>query len=131
MNEIKGIYTFNNVHQYLEIDFQPVNGGLNSLRPWKSFVFDENWSDIVTAAGSRSDELARIIEYVIDSLQLRGKIAVLSYLPFTESLPKAMETSLFYLQALLYSSAVLVIDQDLPLAGLVLQKKMWGTDRGF
>jgi hypothetical protein len=103
MDELKCLCEFNIDHQYLKIEFLPssFSGSL------QAFVFDENSTDMTSAAASISEIMADSIEYVLETLGVRGRVAVLSGLESTDSLPKLIESSLFHLQGLLFVSAII------------------------
>lgn len=107
MDELKCLYEFDIDHQYLKIEFLPssFSGSL------QAFVFDENWTDMTSAAASISDTMSDSIEYVLETLGVRGRVAVLSGLESTDSLPILIETSLFHLQGLLFVSAIIVNEE--------------------
>jgi hypothetical protein len=104
MNELTCLYDFDIDQQYLKIEFLPSSFSGS----WQAFVFDENWTDMTSAAAAISEIMADSIEYVLETLGVRGRIAVISGLQSSDSLAKAVETSLFHLQGLLFSSAIIV-----------------------
>ncbi|MCM3664208.1 hypothetical protein M3204_07320 [Mesobacillus subterraneus] len=104
MNELKCLYNFDIDQQYLKIEFLP--GSFSGS--WQAFVFDENWTDMTSAAASISEILADSIEFVFETLGVRGRVAVLNGLEATNSLESIIETSLFHLQGLLFVSAIIV-----------------------
>jgi hypothetical protein len=103
MDVMKSVYHFDHENQFLKIEF------LTSSKQssWHAYVFDENWNDIIGTAAAISETMADSIEYVYDSLGIRGRIAVLSDMP-VDSLTDSIEVSLFHLQALLFASAIIV-----------------------
>ncbi|HAF0292602.1 TPA: hypothetical protein G9C53_005008 [Salmonella enterica subsp. enterica serovar Typhimurium var. 5-] len=106
MSQVKCIYSFDEEEQYLKIDFL----SKDESKAWKAFVFDENWTEFVSPACSISNPMADVLVYAYENLGLRGRIAVLCGLDSTDKAASAVETSLFHLQALLYSSAILVLE---------------------
>jgi hypothetical protein len=106
---VKTVYHFDNDQQFLKIDFIPAP----ILDPWHAFVFDENWNDIIQTATAISDTMGETVEYVYESLQIRGRIAVLTGLKPGDSLAENVEVSLFHLQALLFASAI-IVNGDFP-----------------
>lgn len=115
MSETKSLYIFHNDDQYLEIEFLKEKEMTEaSLTPhsWFAYVFDDNWSEIISTAGTVSEIMARSIEYVYEIRGIRGRIAVLSGLDPNSliSISDALETSLFQLQALLSASAIIVYE---------------------
>jgi len=113
MTDLKCVYTFNDDEQFLTIVFlRDVKDADNSrLYSWSAFVFDENWSDLINTAASISDMMAESIEYAYDTLGIRGRLAVLTGLKSAESNASIIETSLFHLQALLFASCIIVIEE--------------------
>ena len=104
MDVLKPVYYFDNDQQFLKIEFSsPFNPST-----WHAYVFDENWSDIISTAAAISDTMADRIEYAYESLGIRGRIAVLEGLRPGDSLPEVIDVSLFHLQALLFASAIIV-----------------------
>lgn len=112
MTDLKCVYTFNDDEQFLTIDFLRDAGETdNSRYCWSAFVFDENWSDLINTAAFISDMMAESIEYAYDTLEIRGRLAVLTGLKSSESIASIIETSLFHLQALLFASCIIVIEE--------------------
>lgn len=111
MSETKSLYIFHNDDQYLEIEFlKEVTEASLTPHSWFAYVFDDNWSEIISTAGTVSEIMARSIEYVYDIMGIRGRIAVLSGLDPSISISDALETSLFQLQALMSASAIIVYE---------------------
>lgn len=108
MSAIKCIYSFDEEEQYLKIDFLPSDS--DGSQSWKAYVFDENWTELIGSAASVSKRFADVLEYSYERLGLRGRIAVISGLDAAGRNVSAVDSSLFHLQALLYSSAILVIE---------------------
>jgi hypothetical protein len=104
MNDLKSVYYFDNDRQFLKIEFLTDSEQLH----WKAYVFDENWNDTISTAAAISDSLAESIEYATESIGIRGRMAVLADLKSGVSLSKMIDISLFHLQALLFSSAIIV-----------------------
>jgi hypothetical protein len=112
MTDLKSVYTFNDDEQYLTIDFlRDAEATDNSGYSWSAFVFDENWSDLIHTAAFISDIMAESIEYAYDTLGIRGRLAVLTGLKSAESIASIIETSLFHLQALLFASCIIVMEE--------------------
>jgi hypothetical protein len=107
MNELKCLYDFDIDQQYLKIEFLPSSFS----ESWQAFVFDENWTDMTSAAASISEIMSDSIAYVLETLGVRGRVAVLSGLENTNSPKKKIETSLFHLQGLLFVSAIIVKEE--------------------
>ncbi|WNF21216.1 hypothetical protein [Mesobacillus jeotgali] len=101
---MKTVYHFDTDQQFLKIDFIPAP----TLDPWHAYVFDENWNDIIHTATAISDTMGEAIEYVYESLEIRGRITVLTDLKPVNSLAEHVDVSLFHLQALLFASAIIV-----------------------
>lgn len=104
MDVMKTVYHFDNDQQFLKIDFIPAP----IMDPWHAYVFDENWNDIIHTATAISETTGEAIEYVYESLEIRGRIAVLNDLKPLDSLAENVDVSLLHLQALLFSSAIIV-----------------------
>lgn len=105
MFTVKSVYHFDNDQQFLKIEFL-----LDEQSPWHAYVFDENWNDIISSASVISETMAESIEYALESLGIRGRIAVLETLKPVESLNEVIDASLFHLQALLFASAIIVAE---------------------
>jgi hypothetical protein len=103
MDVMKSVYHFDHETQFLKIEFL-TSSNQSSCH---AYVFDENWNDIISTAAAISDTMADSIEYVYDSLGIRGRIAVLSDMS-VDSLTDSIDVSLFHLQALLFASAIIV-----------------------
>ncbi|WP_423406998.1 hypothetical protein AABM38_14060 [Heyndrickxia sp. MSNUG] len=112
MTDLKCVYTFNEDEQFLTINFLQEGGEADNGRYyWSAFVFDENWSDLINTAASISDMTAESVEYAYETLGIRGRLAVLAGLRSAESITFMIETSLFHLQALLFASTIIVVDE--------------------
>ncbi|RSD26136.1 hypothetical protein [Mesobacillus subterraneus] len=105
MSELKSIYQFNDDEQYLKIEFENQHSNLN----WSVLVFDENWSDLISTAAGLSELMAESVAYAYEALGIRGRIAIMVGLK-QDALAEMIETSLFHLQALLFSSAVVSLE---------------------
>jgi hypothetical protein len=104
VNIVKSVYQFDDDQQFLNIDF--LLG--NEQSSWHAYVFDENWSDIISSASVISETMADSIEYAFESLGNRGRIAVMEAPQPGDSLTEIIDVSLFHLQALLFASAIIV-----------------------
>ncbi|MEH7886732.1 hypothetical protein V7654_20720 [Bacillus sp. JJ1609] len=112
MTDLKCVYTFNEDEQFLTINFLRDDGEADKSRySWSAFIFDENWSDLINTAASISDMMAESIGYAYETLGIRGRLAILAGLRSAESISFIIETSLFHLQALLFASCIIVIDE--------------------
>ncbi|WLR56851.1 hypothetical protein LC048_08275 [Mesobacillus subterraneus] len=104
MDALKSVYQFDNDQQFLKIEF--LNTSNHS--PWHAFVFDENWNDIISTAAAISDTIADSVEYAYENLGIRGRVAVVENISNGGSLTDMIDVSLFHLQALLFTSAIIV-----------------------
>ncbi|MBT2695252.1 hypothetical protein [Bacillus sp. ISL-55] len=104
MDALKSVYHFDNDQQFLKIEFLTAS----NQSPWHAYVFDENWNDIITTAAAISHTMADSIEYAYENLGIRGRVAVLADIRPGDSLTDMIDVSLFHLQALLFTSAIIV-----------------------
>lgn len=104
MDVLKSAYYFDNDQQILKIEFFPST----ERQSWYAYVFDENWNDVISSASSISERITETIEFAYETLGIRGRIAIIEDLGPDESLKETVDSSLFHLQALLFSSAILV-----------------------
>jgi hypothetical protein len=110
MTDLKCVYTFNEDEQYLTVEF--LLGESDTMQySWRGYVFDENWSDLISSAASISAAAAECIEYAYDSLGIRGRIAFLTDLTSVETISSILETSLFHMQGLLYVTGIFIMDE--------------------
>lgn len=105
MDIVKSVYQFDDDQQFLKIDF--LLGSEQSS--WRTYVFDENWNDIISSASVLSETMADSIEYAFEILGIRGRIAILEAPKPGDSLTEVIDVSLFHLQALLFASAIIVV----------------------
>lgn len=105
VNIVKSVYQFDHDQQFLQIEF--LLG--NEQSSWHAYVFDENWNDIISSASVISETMADSIEYAYESLEIRGRIAVLEGVKPGDYLTELIDVSLFHLQALLFASAIIVV----------------------
>ncbi|MBT2677982.1 hypothetical protein J7E38_03160 [Bacillus sp. ISL-35] len=100
---MEAIYYFDDQDQYLKIEFF----SKAKESSWQAYVFDENWNDIPSSASSLSERVTETIEFAKEEFGIRGRLSIVENLPLEHSLNEAVELTLFHLQALLYSSAIL------------------------
>lgn len=110
MTDLKCVYTFNDDEQYLTVEFLLGESDTKQFS-WRGYVFDENWSDLISSAASISATVAECIEYAYDSLSIRGRIAFLTDLTSVETISSVLETSLFHMQGLLYVNGSIIMDE--------------------
>ncbi|MCM3573921.1 hypothetical protein M3172_12055 [Mesobacillus subterraneus] len=124
MDIVKSVYQFDDDQQFLKIDF--LLGSEQSS--WRTYVFDENWNDIISSASVLSETMADSIEYAFEILGIRGRIAILEAPKPGDSLTEVIDVSLFHLQALLFASAIIVVGDygELENFGFIKEKSTIG-----
>jgi hypothetical protein len=122
MTDLKCVYTFNDDEQYLSIEFL-LRESDTLQYSWRGYVFDENWSDLISNAASISDTVAECIEYAHDTLGIRGRIALLTDLTSAGTISSILESSLFHMQGLLYASGIIIIEEVDSLENLGFRKE--------
>lgn len=100
---MEAIYYFDDQDQYLKIEFF----SKTKESTWQAYVFDENWNDSLSSASSLSERITETIEFAKEEIGMRGRLSIVESLPLDHSLKEAVELTVFHLQALLYSSAIL------------------------
>ncbi len=103
---MEAVYYFDDHQQYLKIKFLSASKESSCL----AYVFDDNWSDIISSASSISERMSAAIEFAKETFGIHGRLSIVEKFPLDSSLSVAVELSLFHLQALLYSSAIIVTD---------------------
>ena len=101
---MEAIYYYDDQVHYLKIEILATS----KESSWQAYVFDDNWNDILSSASSISERFTETIEFAKEAFGIRGRLSIVENLPLDNSLKEALEIMLFHLQALLFSSAILV-----------------------
>ncbi|WP_144479623.1 hypothetical protein [Cytobacillus oceanisediminis] len=116
---MEAIYYYDDQVHYLKIEILATS----KESSWQAYVFDDNWNDILSSASSISERFTETIEFAKEAFGIRGRLSIVENLPLDNSLKEALEIMLFHLQALLFSSAILVENDCEHWNVMVLQRK--------